>query len=466
MLRWVDGCIDRTGGHPERLHPLYTVDGLELGPEAVIDTLPGYAGSRPVRIGNAANRQIQLDVFGPDRRPRRGRRRGARARARLRLARRRGDGRGRRAPLARARSRHLGGPMPPRHHVYSKVMCWLTVDRAIEVQALRRRARPVRVGGIARPHRANVLEHGWNEAAGAYSVAYGDPGDRRLLPLDRPVGPPHRRRPALPGDGARGRGGAAQRPVVYRYRWDDGLPGPEGGFHICTAWLSRPTCAPAGAADAEELFEQMIDCAGPTGLLPEQYDPFDRARPRQPPAGLQPPRADPLRAGSRGRRGRYVVRRRTTFRRKQHSVVRRRTTESTWEWGVPQRPFPVERCGTPHSCDGSPLADGRQADDSSCGSWISSSGRGRHAVLAAALLVGPFVAVALDLPLQLVEQLVDSGLVGRRRLACDEVGPLCVDDCIDHVVVRDRGVALARKGDLTSVRSCRRRSSFDSFASA
>ena len=59
------GASTGTGGHPERLHPLYTIDGLDLGPEAVIETLPGYAGSRPVRVGNAANRQVQLDVFGP-----------------------------------------------------------------------------------------------------------------------------------------------------------------------------------------------------------------------------------------------------------------------------------------------------------------------------------------------------------------------------------------------------------------
>ncbi|HEY1489168.1 MAG TPA: trehalase-like domain-containing protein, partial [Micromonosporaceae bacterium] len=65
FLRWVDRCIDGTGGHPERLHPLYTVAGADLGPEAVIETLPGFAGSRPVRVGNAANRQVQLDVFGP-----------------------------------------------------------------------------------------------------------------------------------------------------------------------------------------------------------------------------------------------------------------------------------------------------------------------------------------------------------------------------------------------------------------
>src|SRR4029450_2928306 len=58
----------------------------------------------------------------------------------------------------------------------------------------------------------------------------------------------------------------------YRYRWDDGLPGHEGGFHICSAWLIEAYLGTGRRSDAEELFEQMIACAGPTGLLPEQYD--------------------------------------------------------------------------------------------------------------------------------------------------------------------------------------------------
>ena len=62
-------------------------------------------------------------------------------------------------------------------------------------------------------------------------------------------------------------------PAVYRYMWDDGLPGREGGFHICTAWMVEAYLRTGRRADAEELFAQMLDCAGPTGLLPEQYDP-------------------------------------------------------------------------------------------------------------------------------------------------------------------------------------------------
>jgi trehalose 6-phosphate phosphatase len=63
-LNWLHGVIETMHG-PERLHPLYALSGAILGPEAVIDSLPGYAGSRPVRVGNAANVQVQLDVFGP-----------------------------------------------------------------------------------------------------------------------------------------------------------------------------------------------------------------------------------------------------------------------------------------------------------------------------------------------------------------------------------------------------------------
>lgn len=63
-LNWLHRVL-KTVSSPERLHPLYTIQGGALGPEAVIDTLPGYAGSRPVRVSNAATQQVQLDVFGP-----------------------------------------------------------------------------------------------------------------------------------------------------------------------------------------------------------------------------------------------------------------------------------------------------------------------------------------------------------------------------------------------------------------
>jgi GH15 family glucan-1,4-alpha-glucosidase len=164
--------------------------------------------------------------------------------------------------------------LPPRHHVYSKVMSWLTVARALDVQAMRRE--PARADWVELRDRIreNVLALGWNAAAGAYTVAYGDEdidasslwiGLSGLLPHDDP-----RFLATVLKVESELRSGA----VVYRYRWDDGLPGIEGGFHICTAWLIEAYLRTDRRGDAEELFQQMLETAGPTGLLPEQYDPF------------------------------------------------------------------------------------------------------------------------------------------------------------------------------------------------
>ena len=274
LLRWTRGVIEGTAGHPERLHPLYSVDGNELGAEAVIETLPGYAGSRPVRIGNAANRQVQLDVFGPV------------ADLIAHLA----DLRGGLDPwhvellgdMVEAVARRWHEPdhgiwearIPQRHHVYSKVMGWLTVDRALRVSE--RHGIPAGPGWAALRDTiaADVLERGWDPAVGAYTVAYDHPemdasslwiGLSGLLADDDP-----RFLSTVLAIEADLRSG----PIVYRYRWDDGLPGHEGGFHVCSAWLIEAYLRTGRRADAEELFQQMIACAGPTGLLPEQYDPL------------------------------------------------------------------------------------------------------------------------------------------------------------------------------------------------
>jgi trehalose-phosphatase len=273
FLGWVDRCIENTGGHPERLHPLYTVHGLELAPEAVLESLPGYAGSRPVRIGNAANRQLQLDVFGPV------------ADLIAAVTRVRGSVRDQEwrviEAMVEAVERRWHEPdhglwearLPPRHHVYSKVMCWMTVDRALRIN--KEFGGPDRLEWTELRNKIgeNVLEHGWNETAGAYSVAYGHPdmdasslwiGLSGLLSDEDP-----RFLATVLAVEAELRSG----PAVYRYHWDDGMPGREGGFHLCAAWMVEAYLRTGRRADAEELFEQILDCAGPTGLLPEMYDP-------------------------------------------------------------------------------------------------------------------------------------------------------------------------------------------------
>ena len=275
LLHWVDGCVDRTGGHPERLHPLYTVEGLELGPEAVIDTLPGYAGSRPVRIGNAANRQIQLDVFGPIADLLAAVSTASGSVQRRAVAGRRGDGAGRRAAAGTSPTTASGRPACRPGTTSTPRSCAGSPSTA-RCRCSRTAARTARPDWVELRDRIgeNVLEHGWNEEAGAYSVAYGDEdidasslwiGLSGLLADDDP-----RFLATVLKIEAELRSGAGRLPLPLGRR----PARPEGGFHICTAWLIEAYLRTGRRGDAEELFDQMLETAGPTGLLPEQYDPF------------------------------------------------------------------------------------------------------------------------------------------------------------------------------------------------
>ncbi|CAM3145930.1 trehalose-phosphatase [Stackebrandtia soli] len=270
---WVAGVVERTGGHPERLAPLYAIDGLPLGPEAVIDTLPGYAGSRPVRVSNAANRQVQLDVFGPvaDLVAGVADRRGSLTEFEASVV----------TAMADAVERRWHEPdhglwearQQPRHHVYSKVMCWLTIDKAIYLADKYGMARKGSWETLREAIAENVIEQGWNAEVGAYTAAYGDAdldaaslwiGMCGLLPTDDP-----RFIATVNAVEAELRSG----PTVYRYHRDDGLPGEEGGFILCAAWLAEAYILIGRVGDAEELYQQILDCAGPTGLLAEEWDP-------------------------------------------------------------------------------------------------------------------------------------------------------------------------------------------------
>ncbi|WP_028849682.1 trehalose-phosphatase [Thermocrispum municipale] len=272
-LRWLHGVLSQLAG-PERLHPLYTVAGTQLGAEAVIDSLPGYAGSRPVRVGNLANHQVQLDVFGPV------------VELIADLAEVRGDLRDEDWQLVRAMAeavkrrwsepdhgiweeRHV-----PRHRVYSRVMCWVTMDRAVKLAERYGREMPSAWPELRDTIAADVLENGWNDEVQAFTTAYDgtdldaaslfiglsgliDPSDERFQSTVT----------AIEGELRSGS-------TVYRYRRDDGLPGNEGGFHLCAAWMVEAYLLTGRRTEAEELFQQIVDCSGPTGLLPEQYDPI------------------------------------------------------------------------------------------------------------------------------------------------------------------------------------------------
>jgi trehalose 6-phosphate phosphatase len=271
FLDWVLAVVDRAQS-PAALHPLYGVDGEGVVPDAEISELPGYRGSRPVRVGNSAAHQVQLDVFG----------------AIVELIH---DLMLREAPLsarhwrlvdemATAVEQRWSEPdhgiweirMPPRHHVHSRTMCWLTLDRAIRIgHEMMEQERPQWVR-LRDDIRADVLEHGWSPKACSFTTAYGcddldaaalyvgmsgllDPSDSRFVRTVEAV-----ERQLRSGVG------------VYRYLFDDGLPGREGPFLLCSSWLVDSYLAIGRKQEAMELFRELVRLAGPCGLLAEQYD--------------------------------------------------------------------------------------------------------------------------------------------------------------------------------------------------
>ncbi|WP_306367638.1 trehalase-like domain-containing protein [Nocardiopsis sp. CC223A] len=272
FLDWVHRVVAALPG-PELLKPLYSLRGTDLGPEEVVESLSGYAGSRPVRVGNLADHQVQLDVFGPVVELI-----AHLARARGRLADRDWD---LVREMAHAVARRWHEPDhgiweerdEPRHRVYSKVMCWLTLDRALTLAAAYGRAPDPAWGPLRARIAAEVVERGWNAEVQAFTTAYdGTDLDAASLHigLSGLIDPSDARFQAtVTAIEAELRSG----PTVYRYHRDDGLPGGEGGFHLCTAWLIEAYLATGRRAEAEELFAHLVDCAGPTGLLPEEFDP-------------------------------------------------------------------------------------------------------------------------------------------------------------------------------------------------
>lgn len=257
---------------PERLHPLYTVFGRPLGSEAVVDGLPGYGGSRPVRVGNAAQSQVQLDVFGPV----------------VDLIATLVGARGRATEndlwLTRACVQAVAARWhepdhgiweirdQPLHHVHSKVMCWLAVKRGNEILAVAGQTEPD-WQALEAQIASEVLDLGWHQPLGAYVCAY----DRKELDAAAlhiglsgllPIGDPR-----LVSTIEAIEAGLRDGPTVMRYTYDDGLPGREGGMIICATWLVECYARAGMRAEAEELLRQILNCAGGTGLLSEQWDP-------------------------------------------------------------------------------------------------------------------------------------------------------------------------------------------------
>ncbi|HEV3498467.1 MAG TPA: glycoside hydrolase family 15 protein [Actinomycetes bacterium] len=270
------GWLERTtAGRAEDLQLMYGVGGERLLPEITLDTLDGYRGSRPVRVGNAAVGQFQLDVYGY-------------LLDTAWLYHRHG---GRITPtfwrllagavevVARRWTEPDDGIWEvrdgPRHFVASKVMAWVAVDRAIRLA--RARSLPAdlhRWTALRRTIRRRVEQVGVDPASGAFTQAFGSQtldAANLLLPLVRFLPPEDPRIRATVERTARE---LAPHGLVHRYLGaDDGLPGGEASFVICSFWLVDNLALAGHTEQARTLFERLLGHANDLGLLAEEIDP-------------------------------------------------------------------------------------------------------------------------------------------------------------------------------------------------
>jgi GH15 family glucan-1,4-alpha-glucosidase len=273
---WADWLLRAIAGLGSQVQPLYGVAGERRIHEHELDWLPGYKDSRPVRIGNAAYPQLQLDVFGW-------------AMDALHCARGYGlnladAGWDMQKELLRNLEDLWQEPdegiwevrSEPQHFVHSKVMCWVAFDRGISaIERFGLDGPGEHWRDIRDRIHAEVCERGYDEDVGAFVQAYGEPhldAATLLIPL---VG-------FLPPDDPRvvSTTKAIERELmrdgyVLRYdtdRSNDGLEGDEGAFLACTFWLADNMILQNREADAHRLFERLLAVQNDVGLLSEQYD--------------------------------------------------------------------------------------------------------------------------------------------------------------------------------------------------
>ncbi len=291
---WVAACPDEAGEFfgfvssaaasgwaGSHLQIMYGVGGEHDLTERELPHLSGWRDSRPVRVGNDAWRQPQLDVYGELLE--------TAARFEDQLA---GAGAAQRmflAGLADTAADRWERPDhgiweirgEPKHFLHSKLMCWVALDRAVRLAARLAAGEEQAAGWRAERDRirAVIEERGWSTEAGAFTQAFGETAldaSALMLPISG----------FLPADDPRvlatidevAAGLTDARGVVHRYRTgagSDGLAGGEGGFLLCTFWLAQAQAMAGRTARARATLDRAAGYANDVGLLAEQVDPAD-----------------------------------------------------------------------------------------------------------------------------------------------------------------------------------------------
>jgi GH15 family glucan-1,4-alpha-glucosidase len=266
-----------TAGRASELQIMYGVGGERLLPEVELDWLEGYRGSRPVRIGNGAYSQFQLDVFGE-------------LLDAVWVYRQHGGkiddtfwefiGRIAGAVIDRWRDADQGiweirGE--PRHFTYSKVMAWVALDRAVRIADADGREGALDEWRANRNELRELIERdGVDPESGVFVQSFGDGGkldaSNLMIPI---VGFVSHDDPRARATSERIAAELSADGFVYRYVTDgvDGLSGEEATFAICSFWLVECLARAGETERARELFERLLGFCNDVGLLAEEIDP-------------------------------------------------------------------------------------------------------------------------------------------------------------------------------------------------
>ena len=276
---WRDWLLRAIAGDPSQLQVLYGVAGERRLPEQTLPWLPGYAGSKPVRIGNAAVSQLQLDVYGE-------------VIDAIYHARRIGLPED---PTVSHLVRHMLDFLesnwrdpdeglwevrgPRQHFTHSKVMAWTAFDRAVKSSTLYNFEGPVdRWRAIRDEIHAEVCTRAFDPAQQSFTQAYDSTRlDASVLMLPQ-VGFLPWSDPRIHGTVAAIERGLVRDGFVDRYRTDghDGLPDGEGAFLLCTFWLADAYALTGRVEEGRALFDKLLAIRNDVGLLAEEYCPIQR----------------------------------------------------------------------------------------------------------------------------------------------------------------------------------------------
>ena len=276
-MRWLRGRVSDCQGHSMKLNILYAIDGRQELPEQALEHLSGHGNARPVRIGNQAYDQVQLDIYGE-------------LMDAVYLVNKYGEA------ISHEGWKHavevvdqvcatwqqedvgIWEMRGEQHHfLHSRLMCWVALDRAIRLASKRSLPAPfARWDQTRQAIYADIWSNFWNEERGHFVQHIGSTaldGSMLLMPLMRFVSARDPRwlstleaiQKSLVRDG-----------MVYRYHNDDsqidGLSGTEGAFVACSFWYVE-CLARAGQLDKAHLeFEQLLRYANPLGLYAEEFD--------------------------------------------------------------------------------------------------------------------------------------------------------------------------------------------------